>query len=316
MGFKRDPHVLWRNTQRACGFWSETLNASTFVTRAIKFGVYELPIKTSLSETRFSLPQIPVEDEDLSWLREELGDALRRRIYEEIPRDEALRLHRTGFPLSNAFIVHQPDKRRLVVNLSRQSELFSPAPVTMETLESFALELQAQDHLMSFDIEKGYHHFRLHPKIRNWFLFKLDNRFFRCIALPFGWSLSPPYFIKMMRPFVRYIRNTLRLRIHPYMDDFLVAVVSHSDLPETRSRLDSLLTDCGLARKVGKGCWEGSQRIEHLGFIIDTKKMVFGITPRRMEKIKGIARKLLSQARRNRRLVEMSLLRHFNGVAI
>ena len=186
----------------------------------------------------------------------------------------------------------------------------------METPESFALKIKRNDHLLSFDIEKGYHHFRLHPDIGNVFLFRIDGRYFRCIALPFGWKLSHFYFIKFMRPFVEYVRNRLNLRIHPYMDDFLVAASSRTELKKAQWTLNGLLRKAGLRRKPGKGCWEGSQRLEHLGFVIETKVQVFEITYKRVQKIQNVARKLLQQARQNRKMVETSLLRHFLGVAI
>ena len=307
--------MLWRNPHRQVRFWAQGLRAPDFLVRAIKFGVYEKPVNAGKLTTRFVLPEIPVEPQDLAGLRSELSDATHRQIYEEISALEAHRLNRQGFPISNGFIV-RTEKRRLVVNLKRQSGLFRSVPVKMETLESFALEIKPNDHLLSFDIEKGYHHFRLHPDIRNWFLFRIDGRYFRCIALPFGWKLSPFYFIKLMRPFVEYVRNRLNLRIHPYMDDFLVAVSSPTELKRAQRTLDGLLRKTGLRRKPGKGCWEGSQRLDHLGFVIDTRAQVFGITDKRVQKIQNVARKLLQQARQNRRLVETSLLRHFLGVAI
>lgn len=45
-----------------------------------------------------------------------------------------------GYPISNSFIVGTY-KHRLVVNISRQSELFQSTALKIETLESFALEL-------------------------------------------------------------------------------------------------------------------------------------------------------------------------------
>lgn len=314
--FARSPPVLWRNTQAAVPFWRDTLHASNFCLRAITFGIYEKPVCRPSARTAFVLPSIPVDPEDLTWVRDELKDCLARQTIEEISPEEARRLNGAGYPISNGFVVHQGDKKRLVVNLSRQSGFFSDQSTKMETLESFALELKQSDHMFSFDIAKGYHHFRLHPDIRDWFIYKIDGRYFRCIALPFGWKLSPAYFCKLMRPMVRYVRQQLHLRIHPYMDDFLVAIRSHAKLLKAREKVGSLLVSCGLQRKVGKGCWEGARRLEHLGFMIDTKKMLFGITDARLEKLASIARQLLSQARRNRRIVDMSLLRHFCGVAI
>lgn len=48
----------------------------------------------------------------------------------------------------------QDEKRRLVVNLSHVSPFFRDQPVTMETLEAFALDLRRKDLMFSFTIAK------------------------------------------------------------------------------------------------------------------------------------------------------------------
>jgi hypothetical protein len=95
-----------------------------------------------------------VDPSDQPWLKAELKDCVRRRTYEPIARAEALALHSQAFPVSNAFVV-TASKRRLIVNLKRQSKLFRTWPVKMETTEAFALQLRQDAHLLSFDIEKG-----------------------------------------------------------------------------------------------------------------------------------------------------------------
>lgn len=167
------PQVLWRNTQRAVPFWRDTLKASEFLLRAIQFGVYEKTDITSTMRTRYIIPSIPMDPSEKEWLKAELREALERRIYEEVPWQEALASNRRGFPISNAFGVHQDEKRGLVVNLARQSTLFRDRPVTMETLEAFSLDLNPSDHLLSLEISRGYHHFRLHPSILDWFIFRI-----------------------------------------------------------------------------------------------------------------------------------------------
>jgi hypothetical protein len=72
----------------------------------------------------------------------------------------------------------------------------------METLPEYALELEHEENMVSFDIQEGYRHFRLAPQMRDWFLFRYDGRFYRCIALPFGWGRSPMWFTQLMVPMV------------------------------------------------------------------------------------------------------------------
>jgi hypothetical protein len=55
-------------------------------------------------------------------------------------------------------------------------------------------ELEHGEKMVSFDIQAGYRHFRLAPQMRDWFLFRYDGRFYRCIALPFGSGRSPMWF--------------------------------------------------------------------------------------------------------------------------
>lgn len=59
---------------------------------------------------------------------------------------------------------------------------------------------------MSWDMKGGYRHMYLHQDIRDYFIFKYDGRYYRCIVLPFGWKRSVLWFTKLMRPVVRYMR--------------------------------------------------------------------------------------------------------------
>jgi hypothetical protein len=52
----------------------------------------------------------------------------------------------------------------------------------METFPEYALELELGDHMVSFDIKAGYRHFRLAPKVRNLFLFRYEDKYYRCVA--------------------------------------------------------------------------------------------------------------------------------------
>ena len=61
----------------------------------------------------------------------------------------------------------------------------------MESILEFAMNIQEGDHMLSMDIESGYRHFRLHPAMRDWFIFRYEDRYYQCVALPFGWGRSP-----------------------------------------------------------------------------------------------------------------------------
>lgn len=65
----------------------------------------------------------------------------------------------------------------------------------------------------------------------------------------------------------------------PYIDDCLIApsppgsASNENDPKIARVRIDCLMTRLGLVRKVGKGCWEGARKLDHLGMHIDSVAM-------------------------------------------
>jgi Reverse transcriptase (RNA-dependent DNA polymerase) len=174
--------------------------------------------------------------------------------------------------------------------------------------------------MVSFDIQAGYRHFRLAPQMGDWFLFRYDGRFYRGISLPFGWGRSPMWFIQLMVPMVRKLRQ--QYRVLAYLDDFLICpvksgrVASMRACGKTTQVIDKLISSLGLTRHPTKGEWVGSTRVEHLGCVIDSDRMRFYIAPRKIAKVHGIARTILRQARKVRLWVSRDRSRSFCGVCV
>jgi hypothetical protein len=126
----------------------------------------------------------------------------------------------------------------------------------------------------------------------DFFLFHYGGRFFRCVALPFGWGRSRLWFTQLMEPMVRALRKK-RWRVLVYVDDFLVVPSPVGKVARIRqcSRatrwISGLLSRLGVSRHPTKGEWEGTTRVEHLGFVVDTMEMKFYLAPRKMEKVQS-----------------------------
>jgi hypothetical protein len=148
------------------------------------------------------------------------------------------------------------------------------------------------------------------------------RRYYRCIALPFGWGRSVLWFTKLMRPVVKYIRSKLRFRMLPWIEDFLCAQTDGSrpatmrDCHRARLKLDVLFRKLGIKRHPEKGCWRGSRVLEHLCVLLDTERMRVFVKERKVLAMRRLGRDLLLGAQRNRRLVSLEKLRHFCGVAV
>lgn len=131
--------------------------------------------------------------------------------YPEISQARALKAKENGALISSAFTIWQdiPEGRkgRFVVNLSEQSKHWKKVTIRMESLPEFAMQIQQVDHFISFDLKKGYRHFRLHPDKWDWFIFRYKGRYYQCAALPFGWGRSHMWFTQLTAPFARCLRQ-------------------------------------------------------------------------------------------------------------
>lgn len=125
-----------------------------------------------------------------------------------------------------------------------------------------------------------------------------------------------------MRGFVRHLRSTCGYLVLPYIDDFLVAAAppgraaTEEDAAAGRQVMLDLFDRLGIVRKVGKECWEGSRKIDHLGMHIDTKEMQVFVADKMVERVRRLLKKMLLFAQRNRRLVSRELVQHFYGVCV
>jgi hypothetical protein len=184
------------------------------------------------------------------------------------------------------------------------------------------METEHGDHIVSFDFKAGYRHFRPSPKMRNWFLFRYEDKYYCCVALPFGWGRNPMWFIHLMVPLAFQLPTGLGYRVLSYLDDFLVCpakagtVATRRDCCRAVRVISKPLGTLGLTRHLTKGEWSGSTRVEHLGCIIDTKLMRFFSAPRKIVRVQEMARSLIRQAREGRRWVPRERLRSFCGLCV
>jgi hypothetical protein len=105
------------------------------------------------------------------------------------------------------------------------------------------------------------------------------------------------------------------LQILPFMDDFLVVCPTRAECLLARSHVQLVLEDLGIERHPEKGCWEPTQRLEHLGIDLDFKEGKFQAPERRLLQLRQMATNMIGRSMRSRRLLPARLLAKFTGLA-
>ncbi len=118
-------------------------------------------------------------------------------------------------------------KKRLIHDLSVFNFFLPRIPVKYEGIETLLPYLSKNAVLFKFDMKSGYHHIEIAPEHRkylgfSWF-FAGKLWYFVFNVLPFGLSLAPLLFTKVMRVPVLYWRQK-GFKIVLYLDDGIVCV--------------------------------------------------------------------------------------------
>ncbi|XRB14270.1 RNA-dependent DNA polymerase [Pseudoscourfieldia marina] len=191
--------------------------------------------------------------------------------------------------------------------------------------------------MVALDLTDGYFHLDMAEESRTYMAFRIGKRLFRMAAVPFGWNHAPSAFTKLLEPVVAHLRQPQRAeqrevsrtqkhiplrqraghrhaRLLWYMDDFLLAGRTAKETAALRDGAAGLFAKLGLTLQQEKCVWEPTQRLKHLGLIVDTKLGIFQVDEGKADKLRRLARDLLCEAQRSQRKVRKRELAAFAGL--
>ena len=210
--------------------------------------------------------------EDPAWLDAEVA----RLVAEGAVEAVAHRPH----VVSPVFLVDKPGPKRfrLVVDM-RMLNLALPHRVAKQEGLADLLRLGGRGWwACSWDLENGYHHLDIRPESRDLLGFGWRERWYRYCVLPFGMSLAPWAFTRVVRVLVARWR-ALGIHAWAYLDDFALLAPTREALLAARAIAGADMEALGWVRSPTKGHWEPTQTFTVLGFRIDLLLGRVGLNP-------------------------------------
>jgi len=188
------------------------------------------------------------------------------------------------------------DKLRLIINMRYVNRHLVRKVFKFEGLRDLSDILEPEDWLLSYNLTSGYYHCPLRQSSKTYFGIFWDGTWYQYNCLPFGLSVAPYVFSKIMRELVIKWRGE-GIATLAYLDDFLYGFRSVEEALRFRTRLELDFFRAGLRLN-----WEKSQRtpvqlLRHLGFMVDTAKGLFLVPTDRWEKLQKEIAFLLSRPR-------------------
>ena len=157
--------------------------------------------------------------------------------------------------------------------------------------------LHQGDWLCSVDLLDAYLHLRMRSDSCPYFQFSFEGRHFMYLVLPNGIALGPWVFMAITKAITTHLRK-LGINIVIYIDDTLLIDRDPGSLAEKVKITLQVFRDCGFTINLDKSSLEPKQRVEFLGFILDTDVFTITLTPQKQNTMLIWVRKLMGSQER------------------
>ena len=189
------------------------------------------------------------------------------------------------FYVSPIFTVPKKDGSvRMILNLKRFNEYVTYKHFKMDTVNS-AIDLMSENCFMaSVDLKHAYYSVPVHEYDQRFLQFEYRQSLFQFTCLPMGLSSSPRIFTKICKPVYAALRQKGHIVVG-YIDDTYLQSESYSECERNIAETVDLLESLGFVVNREKSVLKPTQKVEFLGFELDSVNMKVTVTEKKMQKI-------------------------------
>ncbi len=171
---------------------------------------------------------------------------------------------------------------RPILDLRVLNRALHKLPFRMLTQRRIFQCVRPFDWFAAIDLKDAYFHVSILPRHRPFLRFAFEGRAYQYKALPFGLSLSPRVFTKVVEAALVPLREA-GIRILNYLDDWLILAQSRALLCEHRDMVLSHLSRLGLQVNREKSKLSPAQRISFLGMELDSVNLTARLSEERAQ---------------------------------
>lgn len=281
---KTIPVYVAGNTRNYFNEWQKITN-DFFVLRCIK-GVEiefdDLPCQQKLPR---SLTFSKTENEAMNF---ELDLFQQKHIIEKCE-------HSPGEFISNIFPRPKPNNRqRIILDLSELNKEVTYNHFKMNTIQTAATLMLKDCYMGSIDLRDAYYSINVSPPFRKYLRFYWKGQLYQYTCLPNGLSLAPRYFTKILKPIFAKLQEQ-GITAFGYIDDTWVTAQSYEACKTGIQVMKKLFQNLGFYVHEEKSVFDPSQKLEFLGFVLDSQKMQIYPTQEKIQKVESLSRTLLQK---------------------
>ena len=163
----------------------------------------------------------------------------------------------------------------------------------METVKSVRQAMRLNDWAVSIDLTDAYLHVPIHRQSRKYLRFVHEDQVYRFSALPFGMSLSPLIFSKLMDVIAAFLRQHA-ISVFPYLDDWLIKNLIHNRLITQTKICIQTIQSLGFLPNLKKSDLFPAQKFTFIGMEFLTQQNLVRVPADRVQNLILTIKKIMS----------------------
>ena len=206
---------------------------------------------------------------------------------------EPCNYHEYGF-YSTLFPIAKKDKSaRIIFDLSKLNEFIYADHFKMDTVKQAIELINPGSFFASVDFKHAYYSVSISENDRKYLRFVWQGKAYQFAVMAQGLCTAPRAYTKLLKPVFAFLRKQ-GFTVLGYIDDTLFIENSSEDIMNALHKATRLFDSLGLTISVNKSVLEPVQKIEYLGFVLNSMNMTVSLTVVKKNKIRSLARKLLN----------------------
>ena len=236
------------------------------------------------------LSSVPIRMSQSSspFLREEIENLLNKRAVERVQNPRT-----PGFYYRIFLVPKKNRKFRLILDLSLLNRYIEKQAFKMETVKSVRQAMRLNDWAVSIDLTDAYLHVLIHRQSRKYLHFVHEDQVYHFSALPFGMSLSPLIFSKLMDVIAAFLRQRA-ISVFPYLDDWLIKNLIHNRLITQTKICIQTIQSLGFLPNLKKSDLFPAQKFTFIGMEFLTQQNLVRVPADRVQNLILTIKKIMS----------------------
>ena len=182
---------------------------------------------------------------------------------------------------------------RVILNLKVLNEFIYKTKFKLEGYDVIINMLRKNDYMCSIDLKDAFLMLSINPEFFRFLCFEWDGVRFCYTAMPFGLTVAPRIFTKIMKAVLVFLRSR-GVRVTAWFDDLIIIAESVSLILEHLYFVRLTLRSLGFIINDRKSSLVPSTSMLHLGFIWDSVSFTLSVPSDKVAHLKLLCNKALS----------------------